>query len=542
MWMALLRHGRRVGPRALGAALVLCAAHGLALAGDGEPVRGGEIRVALTADIISTNPGVLRDGNTDAVLYHVVESLVGFRDDLTVAPLLAESIETSEDGRLYRFRLRDGVIFQNGAPLTAREVKWSWDRILTPATGFRCREYYDGTGPTGLKIDAIEVEDARTVVFHLNKPSALFLTRMADVQCQTAILHPDSVAADGSWIAPIGTGPYRIAEWRRGELIRLERFDAYQPRSDAPDGLTGAKIAYADRVTFVVTPDRIAAKAAVYTGAVDLVFAVPPSARRELEERVARRGDIRIHRYDTLDWTTLLLQTDDKLLQDPRLRRAIAMAVSQPLVAEVSTFGLAHANPSAVPSASKFHTGKQDSWVPYDAAAARALAAEAGYRGQKLTIQANRKYAYMFDNAVAIQAMLVAAGFNAEIEVYDWATQLQNFYAGKYQLSSFGYSGRSHPALLYGNIIGSKKERATRQWDDKEAEALLEQIEFCKDDAEMQRLLDALHARMQTIVPIIGLYNDHNLDVTRATLHGYKPWAFGRPRLWGVWKGAEKRS
>ncbi|GIL39119.1 ABC transporter substrate-binding protein [Roseiterribacter gracilis] len=495
-----------------------------------------EIRVAINSDILSTNPGVLRDGNTDTVLYHVVEALVAYREDLSVGPLLAESVELLEDGRLYRFRLRAGLRFHNGAPVTAREVKWSWDRMLDPATGFRCREFYDGRGANALKIEAIEIFDERTVQFRLNQPSALFLDRMANVQCQTAILHPDSVAADRSWREPVGTGPYRVREWRRGESILLERFADYVARDEPMDGLTGAKIAAVDKLRFVVAPDRMSAKASLYAGQIDLVFAMPLNAVAELAQRERNRGDVHIHRADTLDWTVLLLQSNDKLLADPRMRRAIAHAVSSDLVAEISTFGLARGNSSAVQRSSRFHTAVHDGWPKFDPDEARRLAIEAGYRGDVLTIQANRRFAYMFDNAVAIQALLTAAGFNVRIEVFDWATQLSNFFAGKFQLSSFGYSARSHPALLYGNFTGDKKLRATFQWSDPVAMELLQQVERAGDDATMQSLLDQLHTRMREQVPLIGLYNDPVVDLTRATLHGYRSWALGRPRLWGVTK------
>ena len=75
-----------------------------------EPARyGGEIRIAINSDILSTNPGVLRDGNTDTVHYHIGESLVAYRNDLTVAPLLAEKIDISTDYKTFTFTLRRGV-------------------------------------------------------------------------------------------------------------------------------------------------------------------------------------------------------------------------------------------------------------------------------------------------------------------------------------------------------------------------------------------------------------------------------------------------
>lgn len=510
----------------------------LQVAGAAEPVpvAGGAARVAINSDILSTNPGVLRDGNTDMVLYHIGESLVAYRDDLTVGPLLAQDIVLSDDRRSYTFTLRTGVRFHNGAPLTAREVKWTWDRLLDARTGFRCPEFYDGSSASGVKLEKVVVLDERTVRFTLNKPSLLFLDRMANLQCQTPILHPASVGTDGRWRAPISTGPYRLGEWRRGRSVTLERFADYTPRTEPRTGLTGAKIAYLDRVTFVVVPDRIAAKTAVYAGDIDLAFAVPLGAYAELHRRAKRRSDITISQTDTLDWTVLLLQTRDPLLADARMRQAIAHAISVPLVTEASTFGLARHNSSAVQSRSAHHTTLHDQWLTYDPELSRKLAAAAGYRGETLVIQTNRRFSYMFDNAVAVQAMLAAAGINARIEVTDWATQLTNFITGRFQLSSFGYSARSHPLLLYGNFIGPKQRQASFQWDDSEAIPLLAAAENAQSTAEISRYLDGLHQLMMRQVPLIGLYNDHVVDISKTTLRGYEPWVFGRPRLWGVWQ------
>ncbi len=518
----------------------LCGLHSTTHANDSkdsDPTKrfGGEIRVAINSDILSTNPGVLRDGNTDTVLYHIGESLVGFRNDLTVAPLLAETITLSEDRLTYQFTLRRDVKFHNGARLTATDVKWTWDRLLDPKTGFRCSEFYNGRGANGVKIEQIVVIDDYTITFHLNKPSALFLHRMADIQCQTPILHRSSVADDGTWRGPIATGPYKLGPWKRGYSVTLERFADYTSASGRRDGVVGEKIAYADRIIFVVAPDRLAAKSSVYAGNMDLVFAVPLSAHKEMERRIKQKGDIKTYHQDTLDWTVVLLQSTDPLLQNPLLRKAIAHAISPKLVTEISTFGLAQANTSAVQTTSPYHTAFHDHWIAYDPAKARAMAKEAGYRGERITIQANRKFPYMFDNAVAIQAMLNAAGFNVHIDVFDWATQLTNFFKGNFQLSSFGYAARSHPALLFANFTGDKTLRQSYQWDNPKALALIEQFENAFSDADMQDSLDQLYRLLQDDVPIIGLYNDHVIDLSKSTLHGYEPWAFGRPRLWGVW-------
>ena len=89
------------------------------------PKQGGQLVVALNADIRSTNPGIDRDANTDSVLHHVVETLVAHSEDMGIAPLLADSWEVSEDGKTYTFALRPDATFHNGAPVTAAELTWS---------------------------------------------------------------------------------------------------------------------------------------------------------------------------------------------------------------------------------------------------------------------------------------------------------------------------------------------------------------------------------------------------------------------------------
>ncbi len=209
------------------------------------------IRVRYNTDIRSTDPGVNRDENTDAVVQHMVEGLVAFREDASVGPLLAESMTVSPDARTYTFVLRDGLTFHNGAPVTSADVLWTWQRYLDPKSGFRCTADFDGRGLT--KVTGIAAPDARTVVFTLEQPSALFPAIMARPDCGgTAVYHRDSLDADGKWKAPIGAGPFMLGEWKRGEYIELRRFAAYKSRGGPRDGLTGGKAAQVDRVRFVI--------------------------------------------------------------------------------------------------------------------------------------------------------------------------------------------------------------------------------------------------------------------------------------------------
>lgn len=508
--------------------LVLGLAVATGAAAQDTPRQGGTIVVALNADIRSTEPGINRDGNTDLVMQHVVESLVGYREDLSVGPALAESWVVSDDGRTYDFTIRKGAVFHNGKPVTSADVKWSWDRRWNnPA--WLCRPQFDGT--VGLKIDAIETPDDRTIRFRLAAPNALLLAQLANFQCfATGTVSPDSLNPDGSWKAPIGTGPYKLKSWTQGDAVALERFADYVPLAEAGSGYAGDRTAYAD-VRFQVIPDPSTALAALATGKVDLVPNVSPAQMDEVKANGATLATAQ-----GLGWSAILIQTRDPLLSDVRIRQAMAHALDLSQIAEARTYGLAGPNPSAVAKNSTFFDDGFLAWPGYDPAKAQALLQEAGYKGQPITIQTNKRYAGMDENAVIVQAMLAAAGFNARLEVLDWATQLENYQAGKFELSSFSFSARLDPSLFYGILIGNKDKQPTRQWEDPKAIELLTQSIATSDVAARKATMQQLHALMAEQVPVLGLYYEPVVDGVGPKLKGYHAWAADKSFLWGAWK------
>jgi peptide/nickel transport system substrate-binding protein len=198
-----------------------------------------QIVVAQPADIRSTNPGVNRDNTTDGVVLNIVEGLVAYHENGTVGPLLARSIVTSPDGLTYIFKLRTNVKFHNGEPMTSADVLWSWKRYTDPKTDWRCLSEFDGR--SGLKVTSVTAPDAQTVVMQLDRPSAVFLDNLARTDCgMTAILNKKSVKEDGSWDKPIGTGPFKFEEWKRGEYVTLSAFADYQSPPGAKPTATWA--------------------------------------------------------------------------------------------------------------------------------------------------------------------------------------------------------------------------------------------------------------------------------------------------------------
>lgn len=490
---------------------------------------GELLRVSLTSDIRSTNPGVNRDGNTDTVMMHLLEGLVAYREDGSTGPLLADSIAVSPDGATYTFRLRPQLQFHNGAPVTADDVVWSWRRYLDPATGWSCLGDFDGS--RGSRIESVTASAPDTVVFRLDRPQPMFLSQMAAIQCGGgAILHRSSVNADGSWNAPVATGPYMLHMWKRGQYIELHAFSGYRSRSEPRDGNTGAKIAYAPKMRWLIIRDGAARMAALVKGQVDVM---PEVAAAEMMQ-LRRTSGVTISAKPMLVNYAILIQDKSPPLGDVRMRKALALSLDRTAIAALVTNEVGVANPSVIPSSSPYHSQPQSEGGDYDAAQARSLLAQAGYRGEPIVLTTNRRYPAMFNQALLVQAMARQAGINIQIEVLEWATQLDRWKAGKYQLMSFGFTARADPYLNYDAILGDRSRSHTKLWDNATALDLQRAAAEASDPASRQQLFDRMHALMIADCPLIVLYSLSDVNAVRSGVSGFDSWVFGRARLWGV--------
>jgi peptide/nickel transport system substrate-binding protein len=490
---------------------------------------GGTLRVRINADIRSTDPGTNRDGNTDGVVAHMVEGLVAFGEDTSIGPMLADSWDVSQDGRAYTFHLRQGVKFHNGAIMTSDDVVWSLKRYLDPATQWRCLSEFDGHGYA--KITTVEAPDPQTVIIRLDQPTALFLATLARPDCgQTAVLHRDSLGPDGKWLQPVGTGPFKFGEWKRGQYIELTRFDDYVSRTEPRSGYTGAKKVEIDKVRINFISDSSAARAGLLSGGLDIInnLSIPDL------DGLKDRPEAKLSTAPALGLVGILLQTRDPLLGDVRIRRALALSLDTKEITDVVMQGTAQANNSALPVGSPFYGPVEAQGYTQNIAEAQKLLAEAGYKGQPIKLIANKRYSYVFDAAVLVQAMAEAVGIKIEIEVLDWAAELDRYNKGDYQAMSFVYSARLDPSLSFEMLAGPKATQPRKIWDNPDAEKMLRESMLIADKDKRQALFDEMHRRFIADVPMIVLFNGSELAATGKNVTGFASWLYGQPRFWGV--------
>lgn len=488
------------------------------------------LRISIPSDIRSTNVGVSRDGVTDILMAHVVEPLVAPRNNLEVGPALAESWTLSEDGRTYTFTLRAGATFHNGAPVTTAEVKWSWDRMLDPETKFLCRNWFDGTGVTGIHIQSIEPLDERRIAFTLAAPHPLFLKRMGHIPCVSAVLHPDSVAADGSWIAPIGTGPFSISDWRKDQFIEMRRHEGYVPLAEAADGYAGSRAPLVDKLLFNIIPDPASAKMALLAGDLDVITALDLDAAAELQGM----SGIQVDASATPGIEVLLLRNNDPLLKSREMRQAIAYALDRGPIAQLATAGLGRPNPSFVPAQSIYAGPDFEQALPQDLGKVRELLSAAGYNGEPVTILTNMTQAADNKSAIMIQAMLQQAGINAQLEVMEFATQLQTQSKGTYQAMVMAFSARPDETLMLDVFVGDSAKRVNAVTDDPAIQEMVNRSGVTADPEERRALFAQIHAALLEDATTIILFNRVEAEGLSDKVSGYARWSMGMPRFWGV--------
>ncbi|TWF58736.1 ABC transporter substrate-binding protein [Neorhizobium alkalisoli] len=487
------------------------------------------MRVRINADIRSTDPGVNRDANSDAIVLHMVEGLVGYRDDASVAPLLAKSVDISEDGKTYTFKLRDGLKFSNGEALTSADVLSSWQRYVDPKTAWRCLK--DVTGSGVANVTSVTAPDASTVVYTLEKPTALFLATLARTDCGgTGIYQKSSLGNDGKWVKPVGTGPFMLKEWRSGQYVELAANPNYVSPGGERTGYVGDKTPKIGAVRFMVIPDDAAAKAALYSGDIDVLADVNNA---DIDD-MTKSGQLKVDKVAAMGLTGLLFQTRDPLLKDARIRKALLLSLDIPQITEALTNGQSAPSASVIPVPSPY-SGAAEKQIPTrNIEEAKKLLAEAGYKGQPIKWLATKYYPSLFDSAVLVQAMAQEAGINIEVETLDWATLLDRYTTGNYSAMSFTYSARLDPSLSYDMVSGNKDKSPNKVWDNPDGLKLIAESTTITDEAKRQAIFDKLEGMIRADVPIIPLYSGTRIGAVRSDVEGYKTWPVGYARMWGV--------
>jgi peptide/nickel transport system substrate-binding protein len=291
------------------------------------------------------------------VLYALHDGMVKSMPGSVQAPSLAESWSMSEDGLSWEFTIRNGAKFHNGEPVTAEDVKFSFER-------------YHGANQAEIKgqVAAIETPDSRHVRFKLNEPWPDFLTFYSSASGAGWIVpkkYVEKVGEEGFRRAPIGAGPYKFVSFTPGIELVLEAFEGYW-----------RKVPAVKRVVMKSIPDEATRLAALKRGEIDIAYSIRGELAQEIKETPGLSLTSTV--LQATNWIYFPEQWDPKSpWHDLRVRQAANLLLDRQAMNEALFLGGCNINNSIIPHSFEHY------WQPpaavYDMAKAKKLLAEAGY-------------------------------------------------------------------------------------------------------------------------------------------------------------------
>ena len=403
------------------------------------------------------------------VLYALHDALVKPMPGQPLAPCLAESFSASEDGLSYEFVLRQGAKFHNGDPVTAEDVKFSFER-------------YRGASHDLLKnrVIAIETPDAQHVRFLLKDPWPDFLTFYGSATGAGWIVpkrYVEKLGDDGFKREPIGAGPYKFVSFTPGVELVMEANERYW-----------RKVPAVRRLVFRAIPDESTRLAALKSGEVDLVYWISG----ELAEELQRTPKLTLKRVHTGPfWLYFPEQWDpNSPWHDERVRRAASLAIDRKAINEALTLGQSRLTSNAfVPPHFEYY------WQPpepiYDPGGAKRLLAEAGY-SEGFDAGAYYTDAAFANIGEAVVNSLLEVGIRTTLRPIERASFFKSYSEKKYnnlimafsaafgnaatRLEAFAVKGGAYAYGSYPDIDALFQQQAV-ELDHQRREALLHKIQ-----------------------------------------------------------------
>jgi peptide/nickel transport system substrate-binding protein len=450
---------------------------------------------------------------------HVYESLTRFDEQLQPVAALASAHERAADGMSYRFQLDGAARFHDGAEVTAEDVKWTIDRLLSPETR---SPWADGWLEPLL---GATVLDRMTVRFDLKRPFPHLPAVLAGLR-GTAILPREVDRRLDLRVQARGTGPFRLKEYRPGEQVVYERNGAYrQGEQPKVDGMVAR-----------IVPDEAERASQLRSGLIDYATFSP-----ETMSQLQGAPDLRLV-GTPMAWIGTVAFPFQQFPQfrDWRVRRAFSLVVDREEVIKKSllTAGTLSGNVPAGYGDWALPEAELKERLRRDVGAARQLMAEAGYLNgrnfPKVRLIASAQYPELVTNAQVLQENLRDLGLEAEVAVMEWGAYVALTNKGDHELGMQIASFYPDPDLYLWPLSHSRSlvgQRGYRHRNQEELDRLLDQIRSGLGSRDERRAqVQQVDRLLLDDPPQLVLYARLNLEALGSRVKDYRPsYTGGRP-------------
>ncbi len=464
------------------------------------PRPGGTLTYGMVTEVSSLDPHVYVGSSWKVLNHALYSSLLTFDTQGRLTPALAESWET-RDAKTFVFKLRKGITFHKGQPFTARDVKFSLERIMDPATGATLRANLEGVRVT--------VIDDYTVEIEKDRPDAALVNVLA---------MPEAAIVSEAWmktnpnvkVEANGTGPFVLAEYEPRVRAAVKKNPNYFENGRP----------YLDAVVFRMISNDNARVNALRSGGVDMIEFVPwkdiDSLKRQPGIEVQTAGGA---------FMNLWVNTSKRPLDHPKVRRALAFAIDREAVSKAAFFGYgAPLMGPPTPADSPYYREDLAHHFSHDPKKARALLAEAGYpNGFDVDLIVYQGLSIYTTTAQIVQANLKEVGVNARIKLMEWANVVESKDKGQYDLMVYGVNIKLPDPDVYAYYFGAGSTYWAKPigFSDAVVERLLEKGRSLADVNERKEVYGKLQERILELSPWIFINWREQAQAYRDRIRGY---------------------
>ncbi|RMF89523.1 MAG: ABC transporter substrate-binding protein [Nitrospinota bacterium] len=470
------------------------------------PKYGGTYRFPLSTDPPTLDPAQITDTTSHSVASEIFNALVRYDENLRLVPDIATRWEISPDKRTYTFYLRKGVKFHNGRECTAQDFRYTFERVLNPAThsprtGFidrlqGAKEYMQGKAD---RVTGITVVDDYTLKLTLEKPFTLFLHLLA--YSSNYVVPREVVERYGKDFTshPVGTGPFRFVEWKHDDHILLEA---------NPEYFRGRP--YLDRILYRIIPEEMTRLEEFKAG--NLEHSDIPSGQFLSVKNDPELGKLLVSYPNLGTYSFRFNMEKPPFKNNKKLRQAFNYAIDRQAISDIILEGRVIPAKGVLPPTMPGYNPDLKGYT-YNPEKARQLLAEAGYPGGKgfphidLYFNTNETHQKI---AELVQAQLRELGINIGLRSLDWAAYIKLVDDGGTLLHRMGWIA-DYPdpenfltVLHHSRNIGPAGNSA--RYSNPRVDALLDRADASEDWEERKRLYQEAERIIVDDAPWIYVY------------------------------------
>ncbi len=464
-------------------------------------------------------PVLASDAASGDINNYIYNGLVKYDKNINLIGDLAEKWDISDDNLRIRFYLRKNVKWQDGTPFTAKDVEFTYRLIIDPKT------------PTAYATDFLRVKEFRvldpyTVDITYEKPYAPALGSWGQAMHPAHLLEGKDVNQSPLRRNPIGTGPYKFAEWKTGERIVVDSYhDYFEGRP------------YIDRVMTRVIPDPATMFLELKAGRLDWMGLSPLQYKRQTDTPWFKENFVR-YKYLAFGYTYLGYNLKDWKFQDKKVRQALTTAIDRDSIVQGVLLGLGQ--PAYTPyKPDTFWYNPNVRKFPYDPQKAKEMLAEAGWKDTdgdgilhkdgkpfEFTIITNQGNELRKNAATIIQRDLKRVGIRVKIRVLEWAAFLKNFINKRnFEACLLGWQTGPEPNQI--DIWNSEKTGETQlnfiTYQNPKVDKLLDEGASTYNRDERKKYYDEFQAIIAEDQPYTFLYVQESLPIISSRFRGIDP-------------------